>query len=401
MLTTTDASDAYMNDEFRISDIKVISENGYKELSGLMNGEKVYFRVPDKFDLYPMAECFLGIALLDAMANDSTLVIEDSVSISKELYDRFYELQSIYSSWNEDLHIVNLVAKVSDVAIPFDSVGSFFSAGVDSSHTLFRNKEEITHLIMFRAFDFGNDDKSWETRILNQSRFSETIGKTLVPVDTNVRKWTDSRNLSWEFVHGLFLSSIGSIFGMKKIYVPSSHTYAELFPWGSHPLSDPMWSTESTVVVHDGAGFRRGEKMRDLLKEPILANNLQVCWDSTLHNCGSCSKCTRTMVAVKLLGGEIKSLPSLVSIKGLNFLKATDESGATFLEDAMILAKECGNDEVYQVLRSSYRRYQLSLIPSLLDRYLCANFFRNIYRKIKNPDWLNCVTLRSSKRSDW
>ena len=386
-----------MDSKFLISDIKILSESGYKELRGSMNGEIVYFRVPEKFDLYPMAECFLGLALLDAMITNSTIVVDDSVSISKELYDRFPEIQSIYSCWNEDLHIVNLEANISDEITQFDSIGSFFSAGVDSSHTLLRNQDEISHLIMIRAFDSGNDEESWKKRVKKQTQFADSIGKVLVPVDTNVREWAESRKISYGFLHGLFLSSVGGVFGMKRSYVPSSHTYAELFPWGSHPLSDPMWSTESTEVIHDGAGFRRGAKMKDLLKETVLADNLQVCWRTTLDNCGECPKCTRTMVAVKLLGREIKSLPPLGNIKKLKMLKAIDESGATFLEDAMLLAKETGDTEIYRVLKHYYRRYQIGLILPLIDRYLFANFLRSLYRKIKKPDWLTYrVTLRGS-----
>jgi hypothetical protein len=390
-----------MDTKFQISDIKVLSKDGYNELCGSINGSHVYFRVPEKFNLYPMVECFLGIALLDAMAANSTIIIDDSISISKDLYDRIHEIQAIYSCWNTDLHVVELKAKVSAEPITFDLVGSFFSAGVDSSHTLLRNKEDISHLIMFRAFDSGNDEESWQKRVVKQTHFAESIGKILIPVDTNVKEWTESRKISWEFVHGLFLSSVGSIFGMKRIYIPSSHTYDELFPWGSHPLSDPMWSTESTTVLHDGAGFRRGEKMRDLLKEKILADNLQVCWRSTLDNCGECSKCVRSMVATKLLGGEIKSLPHLVSIDELKVLKATDESGSTFLDDAMILARESGNKEIYKVLKRYYRRYQVGLILPLIDRYLFGNFLRSLYRRVFKPDWLNYrVTLRGSNRVD-
>jgi len=388
-----------MDNKCRISDIKVLSKDGYNELSGSINGSQIYFRVPEKFDLYPVAECFLGLALLDAMASNSTIVIDDSVSISKELYDRIREIQAIYSCWNTDLHIVELKAKVSAEPITFYLVGSFFSAGVDSSHTLFRNKEDISHLIMFRAFDSGNDEASWQKRVVKQTHFAESIGKILIPVDTNVKEWTESRKISWEFVHGLFLSSVGSIFGMKRIYIPSSHTYDELFPWGSHPLSDPMWSTESTTVLHDGAGFRRGEKIRDLLTEQVLADNLQVCWRSTLDNCGECSKCVRSMVATKLLGGKTKSLPDLVGIDELKVLKATDESGATFLDDAMILARESGNKEIYKVLNRYYRRYQVGLILPLIDRYLFGGFLRSLYRRLFKPDWLNYrVTLRGSSR---
>ncbi len=28
-------------------------------------------------------------------------------------------------------------------------------------------------------------------------------------------------------------------YSASPIYIPASHTYADLFPWGSHPILDP------------------------------------------------------------------------------------------------------------------------------------------------------------------
>ena len=384
----------------KISGVTVSHINDCMEISGYINDDRIYSRVPDKFSLNLKAEWLIAVALLEAMYTNQSICVDSDIPISKKLLESLGELQLIYSCWNPDLRVVDIDASVSDSCEPYEFVGSFFSAGVDSSHTLMRHIDELSHLVMFRCFDFGNDQSSWESRLDLQSDFAGSIGKKIIPVETNVRDWADEKGISWEFIHGLFLSSIGGIFGMKRMYIPSSHTYAELFPWGSHPLSDPKWSTESTTVVHDGAGFRRGAKMKDLLSKPLLADNLQVCWRSTYTNCGQCPKCVRTMVAIKLLGGEAKSLPPLVNIKGLKVLKATDESGATFLEDAMVLANNAGNLEVYKLLRRYYCRFKISLILPLIDRYLFGNFFRHIYRRLFKPNWLNYrVTLHGHNRS--
>ena len=390
-----------MVDVLRISDIMIKHADGFNELSGSLDGEHVYLRVSEQFKLYLNVEWLIGIALLEAMYRNKPLQIDSSVSVSKVFSDRLYEIQAIYACWNPDLSIVNIEATTCEENKQFSLVGCFFSAGVDSSHALIRNMVDTSHLLMFRGFDKGNDQSSWEQRVCSQEGFAASLGKKLIPIETNARQWTDNNKIAWEFAHGLLLSSVGGALGMKRVYVPSSHTYDELFPWGSHPLSDPMWSTESTEIIHDGAGFRRGAKMKDILREPKVGNNLQVCWRNIHQNCGECPKCVRTMAAVYLLGGNIDTLPPLSDLKKLKTLKAIDESGATFLEDAMVLAKEAKNLEAYNILKKLYRRYQIGQLWPLMDRYLLGGTIRRVYRKLRKPDWLSWrVTLRGATRWD-
>jgi hypothetical protein len=387
-----------MNDELVISDLTESVVDGWNEVSAKVDGDRVFFRSPAQYDLAASGEPFLGVALLEAMARNADLRIDPAISLSAKLHGKLQELQSIYACWSSDLHRINVHARVDPRKRDYERVASFFSAGVDGSHTLLRNMDDITHLILLFGFEVeGNDRASWFRAVEKQSAFARTVGKELIPIEANVRWWADKRKIMWIFAHGLVLSSLGSLLKAQRLYVPSSHTYNELFPWGSHPLTDPMWSTESTEVIHDGAGFRRGEKIKDLCGNQKILDNIKVCWRSIHENCGECPKCIRTMTSLYLLGASSRALPNL-DLASLKRLRTTDESGATYLEDAMILARNAENRRVLKTLRRYYRRYQLSLVAPMLDHLLLGGVLRRIYRtyvKLKKPKWSEFrITLR-------
>jgi len=382
-----------VSDALVIRDLSESIVDGWNEVSAEVDGERVFYRSPTRYSLARRVEPFVGIALLEAMARNVDIRIDSTVSISARLHNALPQLQAIFKCWNSRLHNVNVHAPMDSLEPAYERVASFYSAGVDSSHTLCRNIGDITHLVMLSGFDEGNDDEgndrsSWLQGIQRQDTFARSIGKELIPVESNARQWTRQRKIIWEFAHGLILSSMGPLLRAKRLYVAASHTYSELFPWGSHPLTDPLWSTESTEVIHDGAGFRRGEKMRDLCGNQVIVDNLKVCWRSSHENCGICPKCVRTMTALYLLNGTSRALPPLRDLSLLKHFRATDESGATFLEDAMILAKESGNRTALKTLRRKYRRYQMSKVIPMLDRYALGGVLRRLYRRVMKPKWL-------------
>jgi hypothetical protein len=389
-----------MNNALIIRDLRKSISCDYNEVSADVDGDRVFFRAPLQFELERRGEPFLGIALLDAMIRNVDIRIEDSIPLSERLYKILPELQTICACWNQDLRKVKIHAFAIPVKDAYDRVACFYSAGVDSSHTLYRNIAEITHLIMLSDFEVaGNTPESWRQSIEKQTVFARTIGKEFIPIETNAKQWTDQRKITWSFAQGLILSSMGPLLKSKRIFIGSSHTYNELFPWGSHPLTDPMWSTESTEVIHDGAGFRRGEKIRDLCKNQKILDNLKVCWRSEHDNCGECGKCVRTMTALYLLGASSQALPKLDNLTKLKSFRTVDESGATFLEDAMILAKNGRNRAAYRILRRYYRRYEMRQVIIMLDRYMLGGILRRIYRRVKNPEYLKKnVLLRGRQR---
>ena len=108
------------------------------------------------------------------------------------------------------------------------------------------------------------------------------------------------------------------------------------------------------------------------------------------------------MTALYLLGASSKALPKLDNnLKQLKSFRTSNESGASFLEDAIILAKNPGNRTVEKILRRYYRRYQMLQVLKMLDGYMLAGIFRRIYLRVTNPNYLKMrVFLRGSQRWD-
>lgn len=127
----------------------------------------------------------------------------------------------------------------------------------------------------------------------------------LLNVETNLRSLSDEY-VSWGMYHGAALASVAlaaaSLF--RKVYIPSSYSYAELFLWGSHPLLDPLWSTEATTLVHDGCEAGRLEKIMRISAHDAARQHLRVCWENVAqqYNCGTCEKCLRTMIGLRIAG---------------------------------------------------------------------------------------------------
>ncbi len=133
---------------------------------------------------------------------------------------------------------------------------------------------------------------------------SDDLGKTLVPVVTNVRQ-VGARLAPWTMMHGAALASVALALGsaIRRLTIASSATYDTIYPWGTHPLLDPLWATETITVVHDGCEKSAIEKLHDIIVSDLVLQTLRVCPGyGPEYNCGRCNKCMRTMVDLLLAG---------------------------------------------------------------------------------------------------
>jgi hypothetical protein len=224
------------------------------------------------------------------------------------------ELMRIWSVWYPSLHEIPLEIEVADVnpAASGTRIGAFFSGGVDSFFTVLRNDEPAStslpadDLILVRGFDFPLEKEEAFGRHRERLRAAaRELGKGLVDVVTNLRE-TRLREASWaDLWHGsaLVAAALALEGRYRVLMIASTSSYRELEPWGSHPMTDALLSTESIRVIHDGAEFTRLDKIRFLSASDVALRWLHVCFREVAdQNCGRCRKCLLTMMALSVFG---------------------------------------------------------------------------------------------------
>jgi len=230
-----------------------------------------------------------------------------SGKVSKKLLEGIKKYQKIFSHWYPDIFYKVKIFPEQTIDIKNDATGvaTAFSGGVDSSFTLFSHLSQITHCLFVHGFDIPfSDNRGFGVASRAYDRFLSKHKIKLITVKTNIREIT--RPVNWNFSHGCAL--IGTALLFQKVfslfYVPSSDTDGSLIPWGSHPKTDPLLSTESTKIAHHGLGLTRFDKLEKILDWAELYPLLRVCWvkHSGLKNCCMCHRCIQTMVMLSVLG---------------------------------------------------------------------------------------------------
>jgi hypothetical protein len=252
-------------------------------------------------------DALVAVALLPAMKLGADLVLDGLVSqrLLMEGVPEIVKLHRIWArdQWSDDyplFHSTAVHAAAEEGGVGTGGVGSFFSGGVDSSFTLKEHLSEITHLIYLHNWEGSFEDEDAKVAVANVREVAEHFGKKLIEVRTNAKD-AFSPFVSWHHYHGSLLAAVALLLAPKlgRVLIPSSHDLSQLFPWGSHPLLDKRFST-SVEIVHDRVDVTRLEKVASISTSDVLLQHLRVCWD-TRFNCGRCSKCQRTILALQAL----------------------------------------------------------------------------------------------------
>jgi hypothetical protein len=199
------------------------------------------------------------------------------------------------------------IASESKTATASKGVSLFFSGGVDSFYSLIKHRDEVDHLVLVHGFDIPlTDAKIFALAEERAHDAARIFGKRLVVARTNLHFEQPKIPIGWHLYHGPALAAVAHALAPhhSKVFIASSYSYADLHPWGSHPLLDPLWSSDEVELVHDGC-VTRMEKLRLLIQYPDVLSRLRVCWQNQSEsNCGLCEKCVRTMLGLRALGVE-------------------------------------------------------------------------------------------------
>jgi hypothetical protein len=332
-------------------------------------------------------DAWVAAGLQPAMALGEPLVIE--APVSPALLARVPVIMDILTSWDSALRRVDVVAPAAPAAAPVARrTNLFFSLGVDSFYSLLKNVDRhpvpdphaVSHLT-FTTFGF---DHEWErARLFPELRgrvhaVASAVKTDVIVVETNAPSLGEGL-VTWSFYHGASLAAIALLLGdgFSRSLVASTHAYQELVPWGSHPLLDPMWSTEEVAIVHDGCEALRTEKIAYLGAHPLALDNLRVCWnhDSLAYNCGVCEKCLRTMVALHIAGAldRCSTFAEPLALRNIRRMQlATGESSIRFFEDLLLaLGPSDDHRRLAKAIKGVLRTYRIRTgVGRFVRRYL-------------------------------
>lgn len=282
---------------------------------------------------------FLCVSLIPAMLRGMDLELAGPVS--PRLLASIPAIQDLLPGWDKRFRKITVTAP-SRPPLGEDTlreVGCFFSAGVDSFHTLLAHFDEIDRLIFVHGFDLPLSDPALHRQVVSRIRdVAARLGKPLIEVVTNVRAFSDSSADWGKDYHGAALCSVALFLAprFRKVYI-ASHSCQHLNHWGSDPLLDPLWSTETTEIVHDGYDTVRLAKLAQIVDHEIVQQTLRVCWENSdgAYNCGRCEKCLRTMVGLSLTGnlGKCRTFPGPLDLELVARSKINRHHAAIFLEN--------------------------------------------------------------------
>jgi hypothetical protein len=326
----------------RVSEIAVLDTDDASELRARVESDRaaddgdrfpaftLWYRFPPWCRPYlrdDNGDPFLAALLVPAMLMGEDLEIPAPVSAA--MLRCLPDIQAIYASFDNRLRFIEVetMPRLSPVEATPHAAGLFLSLGVDSFYSLLKNRRDhpadegtITLLISIHGFDSVRHDWSqqFSPRMLaNCERVAAETGKTLVPVVTNLRPAT--RAIShWSLSHGGALASVALALDgfLRQITIAASTTYDQLYPWGSHPVLDPLWSTETMRVIHDGCEMNRIDKVAFVARSQLVLDTLKVCPG---YNCGRCLKCLPTIIDLMQIGvlERCATLPHTVDVAWL------------------------------------------------------------------------------------
>jgi hypothetical protein len=280
-------------------------------LPGRRNTFRLWFRLPAGYLAHASAEPFLAALLPIGIVSGEPLEID--APVSGELLRNIRQFEAIWRRWEPSFRGCRVsTAGAYAPPAPGHGTGCFFTGGVDSFYTLHRlihRAAPLSHLIFVRGFAEMplDNDALYRQAQSHLGEVAAALGLTLVCASTNLREILTYSHVDWDLYAGSSLAAIGHCLAarLQQIYIPSGDTYATLSPWGSHPLTDPLWGTERLEFVHHGCEASRSEKVEHAVAAwPLALAHIRVCGSGleSRYNCGYCEKCLRSAVALKACG---------------------------------------------------------------------------------------------------
>jgi hypothetical protein len=314
-------------------------------------------------------DAFAVAGLLPAMQSGVPLEIDSALPVDPVLLANLERLQKIFVLWGHALkqpfRHVPIIARVES-AKSHGKTMAFFSGGVDGTYTLLE-APGVEEAVFVRGVDFQLDNPVYDEAYARNATWLAMRNIPLIAMSSNVRWVGRAFGIGWSTYFGAGLSSFAHVLGAGTMYIASGHTWRELWPDGSHPVTDPLWSSSAVKIIHHARDVTRGAKLECIAREPGALEILRVCWQDKGFNCGECEKCLRTMVLLRLLDLHSPNFPVLDNVDAVAKLVPGDRSEAIFVTEAIELAEKTGDRPLLAALQKSLAKYEWRAIARDAD----------------------------------
>jgi hypothetical protein len=313
------------------------------------------------------------VAMLPYALSKGERIICD-IPADAQLLENLRGLAAVWCKWYPQFSPPEIIAPVippSEASAPGRRTATFFSGGIDSWFTALRHAPELEptavgkmdDLITVHGFDIPVDSPQEFAKLQQAlSRAADALNRQLVVVKTNLRRTGSLWAKGWGWLtHAAGLATVALILENRytKALIGSAFPYASLIPWGSHPMTDVLFSTRSLEIKHDGAAYNRVEKTSLIARHKVALSHLHVCWRTgSASNCGECAKCIRTMAALELLRvlKDCSTFPPTLEAQKLAQLYIENNVEAEFFKEIHGFAIRTGNSEIRSAASHALRR---------------------------------------------
>lgn len=322
------------------------------------------------------------------------------IPVDSLLVENLLGVQRVWRSWYPHLREVDIeappAAGEADPGGAPKKSAAFLSGGVDSFFTLLRHwnapkgqgRRTISDVICIAGFNTLPETVGVMQQHLGP--VADRFGKRLVPVVTNLRysaqpiatPYGNARDMIY-MAHGAALGALAHLLGTPydEVLVPASDDYTNLEPYGSHPLTDLLFSSRRLKLVTDGASLTRVERTAAIVGSGEKLDFLHVCWqDWRQGNCGKCLKCLCTMATLDIMNAADRAPTFDWSSYGREALST------------MWIPEESERFEFLRIVAEARRRNRRDVADAIL---------RSIRRSRRRDQMLRLVNSNWMTRRSW
>lgn len=262
---------------------------------------------------------FALIAIMPyAMEKGYNLHIKGAVHL--DLLRNMEESQDAWLRWHPDLF--KKISISADIELPASlsekrNAVLAFSGGLDATYALHahansllgRRSCNIIVGVFIQGFDVNLDNsEAFDDALVKNSNILNSYGISQAYVKTNWREL----GASWEEAHMFGIVSVISQFSTNVDcgVIASDVAYDEEdLGWGSNAVTNALFSSPSFPLSFTGGSHSRTRKAEIVSNNPVVLQNLRVCYQGKVGNCGTCEKCIRTKLNFLAVG--VPHVPSI------------------------------------------------------------------------------------------